>query len=83
MALYLHVTSESDLLTKHLVQLIWRKKYKVKKRSFLITHPLCAGILATQTQLFLNMAESALLVGLVRKALISFALCIVKVSGWL
>jgi len=34
-------------------------------------------------QQFLCKAEFALLVGLIRKALISFALCIVEVSGWL
>lgn len=54
---------------------------------FLITHLLCCVCLQVfwlcRPQLFLSKAESALLVGLVRKALISSALCIVEVSGWL
>lgn len=84
--LCLRVTSEPDLLTKRLAQLILKKK-KEKTRSFFKTTPLyCVGVQVFwlhRPQLFLGKAESALLVGLIRKALISFALCIVEVSGWL
>lgn len=80
--LCLRVTSELDLLIKRLVQLILEKKMLFFKDS-----PLCCVWFQVfwlhGPQQFLCKAEFALLVGLIRKALISFALCIVEVSGWL
>lgn len=84
--LCLRVTSELDLLIKRLAQLILKKRKKKKKGFKKQPTLLCMfwGILATQTPAISACeTEFALLVGLIGKALISFALCIVEVSGWL